>query len=156
MSLYDAIEIGSKVQLGDHTFGTDSIKRFATKFDPQPFHLDEEAAKASVFGGLCASGWHTLSVWMNLNVKNGFPGLIEGANYLGPLPRFGPGLGVGPIHWYAPVFSGDTLSYVNEVSNKRHLASKPGWGIITLKSTATNQHGKLVLDKVGSAMMGLE
>ena len=69
MIYYEDIEIGARRELGSYTFTADEIKRFARQFDPQPFHLDEEAAKRSHFGALVASGWHTASVFMKLQSK---------------------------------------------------------------------------------------
>jgi len=68
MSLDDFLRLGVTVGIGTHLFDAGSIKAFARKYDPQPFHLDEDAARRSVLGGLCASGWHTAAVWMKLNV----------------------------------------------------------------------------------------
>ena len=88
MSLDAFFRIGETVELGSHTFTPDAIKAFARKYDPQPFHVDEEAAKKSVLGGLCASGWHTASVWMKRNVAIG---MDSGPwNGPGPRPEFGP------------------------------------------------------------------
>ena len=89
MSLYQHIKPGLVLQTGNYTFDAEKIKRFAAKFDPQPFHLDEEAAKKSVFGELCASGWHTISVWMRLNVDHGRRMLETESGYHGPPPEFG-------------------------------------------------------------------
>ena len=69
MTFFEDIAVGERDEIGAHTFTAEEIKRFAFAFDPQPFHLDEAAAEASHFGGLCASGWHTLAVWMKLNVR---------------------------------------------------------------------------------------
>lgn len=68
MTLDDYFGIGRTITLGSHTFEADEIKRFAQKYDPQPFHLDEAAAEKSVFGKLCASGWHTCAMWMRHNL----------------------------------------------------------------------------------------
>ena len=70
MSLDEFFEIGVATPLGSHTFDAESIKAFARKYDPQPFHIDEEAAKKSVFGGLCASGWQTAATWMKLQPRD--------------------------------------------------------------------------------------
>ena len=68
MTLEEYLGVGLRLELGSHTFSAGEIRRFAGKYDPQPFHLDEDAAAKSVFGGLCASGWHTASMWMKLNI----------------------------------------------------------------------------------------
>jgi acyl dehydratase len=72
--------IGTTVTLGSHTFEAEAIKAFARKYDPQVFHIDEEAAKKSVLGGLCASGWHTAATWMKLNLE----ARMDGGEALGP------------------------------------------------------------------------
>ncbi|TIN46148.1 MAG: dehydratase, partial [Mesorhizobium sp.] len=69
MTLDEFFRIGTTVTLGPHTFEPEAIKAFARKYDPQIFHIDEEAAKKSVLGGLCASGWHTAATWMKLNLE---------------------------------------------------------------------------------------
>lgn len=66
---FEDLVAGTVTELGSHTFTAEDIKRFAAKYDPQPFHMDEEAAKSSLFGGLCASGWHTASVYTGLNIR---------------------------------------------------------------------------------------
>ena len=82
MTLDEFFRIGTTVTLGSHTFEAEAIKAFARKYDPQVFHVDEEAAKKSVLGGLCASGWHTAATWMKLNLETRMD--TEGAR--GPAP----------------------------------------------------------------------
>ena len=69
MTLDEFFRLGEIVDLGSYTFEPEAIKAFARKYDPQPFHVDEEAARKSVFGGLCASGWHTAAAWMHCNLQ---------------------------------------------------------------------------------------
>ncbi len=109
-----------------------SIKSFAARFDPQPFHLDDAAAQASIFAGLSASGWHTAAITMRLLVTGGLPfasGLI--------------GLG-GEIAWPRPTRPGDTLRVESEILDVRPSRSKPHQGIVTVKNTTLNQHGEPV------------
>ncbi|TJV67306.1 MAG: dehydratase, partial [Mesorhizobium sp.] len=84
MTLDEFFCIGVTVTLGSHRFEPEAIKAFARKYDPQIFHLDEEAAKNSVFGGLCASGWHTAATWMKLNLETGVE--AEGISWAGAGP----------------------------------------------------------------------
>lgn len=108
------------------------IKSFAAEFDPQPFHLDEAAAEASIFRGLAASGWHTAAVAMRLLVDGGLPfanGLI--------------GLG-GELQWPNPTRPGDVLRLESEVLELIPSRSKPGQGIAVVKITLTNQRGQVV------------
>ena len=113
------------------------------------------AARDSVFGGLCASGWHTLAVWMGLNVKNGRAAMRKALEYDGPDPRFGPSPGAENIKWLAPVMAGDTITYHLTLTDKRKLKSKPGWGLLTQRSVGINQHGKEVVSLEGSVMVVL-
>ncbi|MBH0236680.1 MaoC family dehydratase [Methylobrevis albus] len=137
------IEIGDVAVLGTHTFTEAEIIRFATAFDPQLFHTDPHAAVQSHFGALCASGWHTCCIWMRLTV--------DYSRARDTLAGISPGLRA--IRWLKPVYAGDTLAYFNEVSAKRILRSRPGWGIIETRSTATNQHGELVFEMEGAVMV---
>ncbi len=149
MSLFDHIEEGLVLELGSHTFTAEEIVAFAEKYDPQPFHLDSEAAKSSVFGGLCASGWHSLAVWMKLNIKNGCKLLEVNSGYDGPPPEFGLSPGTKNIKWFKPVFAGDTITYRTTVSGKRLLQTKPGWGHILKYNEGFNQLGDKVLEFEG-------
>jgi acyl dehydratase len=145
MIYFDDIEIGNRRELGSYTFTADEIKRFARQFDPQPFHLDEEAAKQSHFGGLVASGWHTASVFMKLQSRM--------INEMGAdVRKSGPSPGYRNLRWLKPVFAGDTLTYRTEVVRKRELASRPQWGIVFSHITAVNQRGELVYEFEGSVM----
>ena len=146
MTIYfEDIEVGARRELGSYTFTADEIKRFAAQFDPQPFHLDEEAAKRSHFGGLVASGWHTASVFMKLQSR-----LI---NQIGAdVRKAGPSPGFRKLRWLKPVFAGDTLTYATEVVRKRELATRPQWGIVFSHITAFNQLGELVYEFEASVM----
>jgi acyl dehydratase len=145
MIYFDDIEVGNRRELGSYTFTADEIKRFALQFDPQPFHLDEEAAKQSHFGGLVASGWHTASVFMKLQSRM--------INEMGAdVRKSGPSPGYRNLRWLKPVFAGDTLTYRTEVVRKRELASRLQWGIVFSHITAVNQRGELVYEFEGSVM----
>ncbi len=105
---------------------------FAARFDPQPFHLDEAAGRASVFGRLAASGWHTAALTMRL--------LVEGAlDIAGGLIGLG-----GEITWPGPTYPGDTLRVVSEVLAIRVSASKPDRGIVTVRNETLNQNDEAV------------
>ena len=110
----------------------DQIKAFATRFDPQPFHLDEAAAQASFFHGLAASGWHTAAITMSLLVKSGMP--IAGG-------LIGAG---GELQWPRPVRPGDVLQVESEVLEVKPSRSRPERGMITVKSETRNQNGEVV------------
>ncbi|GHC65626.1 MaoC family dehydratase [Limoniibacter endophyticus] len=125
-----------RILLGKHLFTADDIIRFATKFDPQIFHLDEEAAKQSVLGGLCASGWHTASLWMRYNLA---------AMRSEPGPQFGPSPGIKNLKWIKPAYAGSTVTYYRTSKAIRPLASRPGWSMLTGLAEAENQDGELIL-----------
>lgn len=147
---FDAIEIGQVEDLGSHRFDADEIRTFAHAFDPQPFHLDEAAARASHFGGLVASGWHTAGAWMRLLVDHRAAALERCEAAGEPAPRFGTSPGFRNLRWGKPVRAGDTLRYEIRVIDKRVSASRPGWGIVSSRATGVNQHGELAFAMDGS------
>ena len=150
MKFFDDLVVGERYELGSHTFTADAIKIFARRFDPQPFHLDEAAAARSHFGALCASGWHTASVWMRLMVQYQVRedaarrARGEGVATLGPSPGF------REMKWLKPVYAGDAVKYSTEIIDKRVSNSRPGWGIMSIRNTGVNQHGATVLAFQGS------
>ena len=122
--------VGQKFRSGEYEMTEQTIKAFAAEFDPQAFHLDEAAAKASVFRGIAASGWHTAAVTMRLLVTSGLPfatGLI--------------GLG-GEISWPRPTRPGDIVHVESEVVEIRPSRSKPNQGIVTVRNVLKNQYGE--------------
>lgn len=120
----------------------DRIKTFAAEFDPQPFHLDEEAASATVFGGLAASGWHTAAITMRLLVGSAFrpAGGIVGA-------------GFEEMRWPRPVRPGDELRVECEVLEVRPSKSRPEQGLIKVRTTTLNQDGDIVQVFVGNLVV---
>jgi acyl dehydratase len=142
---FEDIQAGEIFTLGRHTFGADEIKAFAKRFDPQLFHVDEDAAARSHFGALCASGWHTAVVWMRLMVDFR-RGLTETAQSRGePVAGIGPALGFRELKWLKPVYVGDTIDYASEVVETRLSNSRPGFGLMTIRSTGVNQNGEPVI-----------
>ena len=128
----DDLHVGQRFTSGSQLMETARIKEFAAEFDPQPFHLDEAAAEASVFRGLAASGWHTAAVAMRLLVAGGLPfanGIV--------------GLG-GDIAWPKPTRPGDTLQVESEIIEITPSRSKPQQGIVTVRSTMFNQDREAV------------
>jgi len=124
--------VGQRFTSDTYRMDEERIKAFAAEFDPQPFHLDEAAAQATVFGGLSASGWHTAAVAMRLLVTGGLPlgnGII--------------GLG-GELAWPKPTRPGDTLRVESEVVEILPSRSKPNQAIVKVKSTTLNQDGEPV------------
>ena len=126
------LHVGQRFGSGTHLMEEAKIKEFATEFDPQSFHLDEAAAKGSVFGGLAASGWHTAAVAMRLLVDGGLP-LANGIIGLG-----------GELAWPKPTRPGDTLHVESEILEILPSRSKPNQAIVKVHSTTLNQHGEPV------------
>jgi acyl dehydratase len=128
----DDFHVGRKFGSGRLRVETDQIKAFAAEFDPQPFHLDEEVAKSSFFGGLAASGWHTAALTMRLLVTGDFKpagGVIGASN---------------EINWTRPVRPGDELRVESEVLEVRPSKSRPEQGLIKVRSTTLNQNDEPV------------
>lgn len=142
-------EIGTTRDLGAHRFEAEAIVAFARAYDPQVFHLDAEAARATHFGALCASGWQTAAVWMKrLNAT--FARDIAFTARSGPVPQLGPSPGFKDLQWLRPVYAGDTIRYASRLVDRRASASRPGWGIATHHNTAQNQRGEPVFAFTGS------
>jgi acyl dehydratase len=128
----DDLHVGQRFTSGSYLMEEARIKEFAAEFDPQPFHLDEIAAEASVFKGLAASGWHTAAVAMQLLVTGGLPfanGII--------------GMG-GEIAWPRPTRPGDILRVESEIVEITPSRSKPHQGIVTVRGTMFNQNRETV------------
>ena len=153
MKFWEDIAVGERAEIGRYTFTTDNIKGFARRFDPQPFHLDEAAAARSHFGALCASGWHTASVWMRLMVE--YQRRDDDARRARgePIATLGPSPGFRELKWLKPVYVGDTISFDSEVIETRPLNSRPGWGLMTTLNTGTNQRGEPVMSLIGTAFV---
>ena len=128
----DDLRVGQRFVSGTHQIDEGQIRAFAAHFDPQPFHLDAEAAQATLFAGLVASGWHTAAVTMRLLVEGGLPvaGGIIGAG--------------GEITWPNPTRPGDVLQVESEVVELRPSRSRPDRGIATVRSETRNQRGDTV------------
>jgi acyl dehydratase len=129
---FDDLKLGMRFTTGEVTVSKDDILRFAFEFDPQPFHLDEEAAKDTILNGLAASGWHTAALAMKLAIT---------VRPFGPHPLFGAG--VDELRWLKPVRPGDRLHLEGEVVELIPSRSKPQ-GVVRVKWTAYNQNGEAV------------
>jgi acyl dehydratase len=127
---------------GRITVEEDRIKTFAAEFDPQPFHLDEDCARRSIFGGLAASGWHTAALTMRLLVESEFKpvgGII--------------GAGFDEFRWPLPVRPGDELRVESDVLEVRPSKSRPHQGLIKVRTTTKNQRGEVVQVSVGNLVV---
>lgn len=140
---FEDLVIGETHELGSLVFTPEEIVAFARSFDPQPFHMDEEAARRSSFGGLCASGWHTAAGWMAAMVSH--RRRQEAALAPGAAPRLGPSPGFKDLRWLKPVYAGDRITYRSTVSDKRASLSRPEWGLFFHHNTGVNQKGETVL-----------
>jgi acyl dehydratase len=134
--------VGQTFRSGNVAVEIGEVKAFAAAFDPQPFHLDEQAAVASVFGGLVASGWHTAALTMRLLVD----GELKVAGGL-------VGAGVEAIRWPRPVRPGDVLRVESEVLEVRPSSSRPDRGVVRLRSTTFNQQGQAVMEQVATLIV---
>ena len=135
---FEDLAPGTVLEFGDAEMTAEAIIDFARQFDPQPFHTDPEAAKTSLFGGLCASGWHTASVMMRLWVDN----------YLSSEASLGSP-GVDEVRWHRPVFPGDRLSCRVEILAATPSRSKPFMGTVRSKCQVLNQNGEVVMSLNG-------
>lgn len=128
----DDLQVGQRFMSSTYAMSADEIMAFAAQFDPQPFHLDDEAAKSTFFAGLAASGWHTAAVTMRLLVDSGAPvaGGVIGAG--------------AEIRWPQPTRPGDVLQVESEVLEVTPSRSRPGRGMVTLRSETRNQRGEIL------------
>lgn len=126
---FDDLVVGMRFKSRDKQVTREEIKRFASEFDPQPYHLDETAAERTPLKGLAASGWHTAAIAMRLAVE---------VRPFGPHPLLG--IGVDDLRWLAPVRPGDVLHIEGEVIELTPSKTKPQ-GVVRIKWTAFNQHG---------------
>ena len=153
MRYFDDIKVGDRTELGSHTFTAEDIKTFAAAYDPQAFHMDEAAAARSHFGALCASGWHTVSMWMRLRVLYAQKDDAARAGRGEPNAKGGSSPGFRELKWLKPVYAGDTITYASEVAEMRASQSRPGWGLVFSRNTGVNQKGELVLSFIGSGFV---
>ena len=135
---FEDFSVGESRDLGTYAVTAEEIKSFAREFDPQFFHLDEDRARASVLGGLSASGWHTCGIVMRL--------MVDG--YLGRTAGMGsPGL--DEVRWLKPVYAGETLLGRMTVLAKRQSKSRPEMGLVTMKWEARSATGETKIDMTG-------
>ncbi len=140
---FEDFEPGRVYELGSRTVTGEEIVEFARQFDPQPFHVDPDAAKESVFGGLIASGWHTGAMWMRLYVDS----MLGGSSGMGSP-------GVEELRWLAPVRPGDTLSGRLTVLETTPSATKPDRGTVRIRGEMMNQDGVTVMSMTSRGHFG--
>ncbi len=138
---FEDFQPGDVASFGDHVMSEAEIIAFATQYDPQPFHLDAEAAKSSIFGGLIASGWNTASVVMRMIVDH----------YLFTESSMGSP-GIDALRWLKPVRPGDRLHVRMTVLESIPSRSKPDRGVVRSRTEALNQNGEVVMSMLGMSM----
>jgi acyl dehydratase len=153
MRFFEDMTVGMRRELGSFTFTPELIKKFAAQFDPQPFHLDEEAGRQSLFGGLAASGWHVGSVCMKLLVADAMREAAEAAARGEASAVWGPSPGFRDLRWLRPVLAGDTISYASEVESVRSSEKRPEWGIVQARQSGTNQRGEPTFSLLATAFV---
>ncbi|SIQ26774.1 Acyl dehydratase [Rhizobium sp. RU20A] len=131
--MFEDFTPGRRFDYAPHAVTADQIVAFAMEFDPQPMHLDEEAGRRSILGGLSASGWHTCAMVMRMMCDS----------FVGRSSSQGSP-GIDTMQWRRPVLAGDTLSGYSHVLEARLLRSRPGIGIVRFRNTVLNQHGETV------------
>ena len=139
---FEDLEAGQVVELGSHIVTEEEIVAFARQWDPQPFHVDPEAARASVFGGLIASGWHTGAMWMR--------GYVD--TLLGPSSQGSPG--IEELRWLAPVRPGDMLAGRLTVLDTTPSERRPDRGTVRIRGEMVNQDGITVMSMVSRGHFG--
>jgi len=138
---FEDFEEGSTLTFGPKTVTPAEIIEFASEFDAQPMHLDEEAGKASILGGLAASGWHTCAMFMRM-MCDGF--IVDSTSEGSP--------GIDFVRWKKPVLAGDVLTGHTKIIAKRVSKSKPGLGLVTMAGHVTNQRDETVLEMQNTGM----
>jgi len=132
---FEDFAAGQTIDLGTRDVGAEEIIEFASEYDPQPMHLDEAAGKASILGGLSASGWHTCAMFMRM-LCDAF--LLDSTSQGAP--------GVDRIRWKKPVLAGDRLSGETRIVATRESRSRPAIGLVTMHSELVNQRGESVFE----------
>ena len=153
MRFFEDLAIGQGRDIGSFTFTAAAIKAFASKFDPQRFHLDEEEGRKSLFGGLAASGWHVGSVCMKLLVAESQRQTREALARGEEVAIWGPSPGFRELRWIRPVLAGDTISFASEVASLRSSESRPAWGILEARNSGANQRGEPVFSILSTAFV---
>ena len=141
MKYWEDITVGHTATLGSHTVTEEEILAFAKKYDPQPFHIDPEAAERSIFGGLIASGWHSCAIMMRLSVDHMKKEQLAGVG----------SPGIDSCRFVKPVRPGDTLTVRTVITESWPSKSKP-IGFIRRRADMVNQHGEVVLTVIGVGM----
>lgn len=140
---YEDIEVGARASFGRYEVTREEVTTFAAAYDPQPFHLDDEAAAQTHFGRLSASGWHTCAMTMRMLV-----------DHMRDQRQAGLGSpGIDQLHWLTPVYPGDVLRCESEVMDKRRSRSRPDMGLFKSRLAVFNQDGVKVMEMISNGMI---
>lgn len=145
MRMAELNPVGTRLNIGTMEFTAENIIQFARRFDPQPFHLDPEAAKDYVFGGLCASGWQSTAGWMKIFLAYWGAKCARLTKQGIQPPKLGPSPGFRKLQWLKPVYAGDRITYYTTLLNSRELASRPGVLLNATLNEGVNQTGDTVI-----------
>lgn len=148
------VRIGETLDLGAYEFTRENVTAFARSYDPQPFHLSDEAAAQSYFGKLAASGWQTAAAFMKRMVATRDAMMRDILERGEKLPPRGPSPGFRDLRWLRPVYPGDVVRYSTTPVEKR-ATSRPGWGLVFSQGVGVNQHGQRVYEYRGSSFRPL-
>ena len=140
---YEDIEVGSRQSFGRYEVTPDEVRAFASAYDPQPFHLSDEAAAKTHFGRISASGWHTCAMTMRMLVDN--MSTVQQAGLGSP--------GIDNLRWVKPVYPGDTLRCETEVTEKRRSKSRADMGLFKSRVQVFNQADELVLEMTSNGLI---
>lgn len=144
LRFHDEMTVGTVFELGSFHFPAEDIVRFAAAFDPQPFHLSDEAARSTPLRRLCASGWHTAGAWMRLMIEHRERAAAAAIRETSAAPRLGPSPGFRNLRWMRPVFAGEAIRYRSTIVELRASASRPGWGLAFQKNEGETLAGEPV------------
>lgn len=145
MMHYEDLEVGTKREFGSYDVTAEEVKQFASAYDPQPFHLSDEAAAQTHFGRISASGWHTCAMTMRM--------LVDSMTEVSQAGLGSPG--IDNLRWIKPVYPGDTLRCKSEIIEKRRSKSKPGLGLFKSRVRTFNQDDAMVLEMISNGMVSV-
>jgi len=150
MIYFEDLEVGAETDFGSYAVTREEVLEFARKYDPQPFHVDKEAAARSPYGGLIASGWHTALIWMKLMIAYRYARVAAGAertqeNYVSP--------GFRELKWLKPVRPGMTVTFTNASVAKHDWKSLPQYGLLEGYNEGVSENGTLVYSFINRVLI---
>lgn len=146
----EELDVGRVFPLGSYAFTAENIRAYSTAFAPVGFHMNADQAEQGLFGKTAAAGFHTCSGWMSCFVAANAKARAARREIL---PDIGPSPGVANVRWLRPVHAGDVIAYRSTIIDKRLLASRPGWGLVTFLSEGRDAAGELVMGFEGKVLV---